>query len=269
MNPTAATAYPDVNEFIDSFTMEVVSALPGNALGVYLTGSLSYEAFNYNSSDIDITVIVRQPVSQRELSSIAHLHREIERKFTKWSRRFECSYTPTVMLTSKEPPRDPQPWYWGGDCTLYPEAPYGNEWIINNYFLYNHSISLFGPRFDEVSDRIDVEEVRKACVRDLFEEWAPKRSAPEWFVDSYHESYFVLNLCRILHAVIGGSPGSKMVAAEWAKENGEERWRSLIDAAQEWECGVELNLRQDALGFLDFVISRVSETEVYALVKGD
>ena len=163
------------------------------------------------------------------------------------------------MLSSVAPPTDPRPWYWGGERTLYAEAPFGNEWIINNYHLYHHSISLFGPRYDEISGRVDVEEVRKACVRDLFVEWAPKKSAPDWFKDSHHESYLVMNLCRILHTVVGGSIGSKSQAAEWVKEN-HERWRDLIEVAEEWEYGIELNIRQDALEFLDFVIAEVSKT---------
>ena len=64
------TKYPDVNEIIDFFVRGVFSALGENVLGIYLTGSLSHGAFNYHSSDIDITVIVHRPVSRSELNSI-------------------------------------------------------------------------------------------------------------------------------------------------------------------------------------------------------
>ena len=229
-------------------------------LGVYLTGSLSYDAFNYNSSDIDVTVIVHHPVAAAELASIARLHTEIEGKFAKWARRFECSYTPVEMLPNLMPPGQPRPWYWGGDSTLYAEAPFGNEWIINNYHLRS-SITLFGPGFEELTEPIDIEEVRKACVRDLFEEWAPKKTTPEWFRDSHYESYFVLNLCRIYHTVICSVAGSKKMAAEWVKANCDERWVSLVSAAQAWEYGVELDLRQEALDFLEFVISQVEDCD--------
>ena len=55
------TKYPDVNEIIDFFVRSVIPVLDKNVLGIYLTGSLSYGAFNYHSSDIDITVIVHRP----------------------------------------------------------------------------------------------------------------------------------------------------------------------------------------------------------------
>ena len=180
MIASSLTKYPDVNEIIDFFVQSVMPVLEGNVLGIYLTGSLSYDAFNYHSSDIDITVIVHRPVSRCELDSIGRLHSQMEGKFEKWVRRLECSYTPVDMLPCVMPPTEPRSWYWGGDCTLYEEAPYGNEWIINKYFLYSHSIALFGPSFKKLSPPVDVEEVRKACVRDLFQEWAPKKSTPEY-----------------------------------------------------------------------------------------
>ena len=216
------TRYPDVDAIVRSFTEGVVSTLQENLVGVYLTGSLSYEAFAYDSSDIDITVVM-----------------------------------------------EPRPWYWGGDSMLYPEAPFGNEWIINNYHLYNDSLPLVGPGFRELAEPVDIEEVRKACVRDLFQEWVPKKSNMAWFRDSHHESYLVVNLCRILHTVLCSSAGSKETAAIWAAEYCGERWRRLICSARRWHYGVDLSIRDEALDFLDFVVSEVSKTAVYAQVQAE
>ena len=263
------TKYSDVNELIDFFVQSVMPALDKNVLGIYLTGSLSYGAFNYHSSDIDITVIVHRPVSRSELDSIGRLHREIEGKFEKWAGRLECSYTPVDMLSCVMPPTEPRPWYWGGECTLYEEAPYGNEWIINKYFLYSHSIALSGPSFKKLSPPVDVKDVRKACVHDLFQEWAPKKSNPEYFRDSHHEAYFILNLCRILHTVICSVVGSKKMAASWVQENYGDRWHNLVGNALEWQYGIELDARQEAIDFLDFAISEVSKTAVYSQVVND
>lgn len=269
MSASSLTKYSDVNEIIDFFVRDVFPALEGNVLGIYLTGSLSYGAFNYYSSDIDITVIVHRLISQSELDSIGRLHKEMEGKFEKWAQRLECSYTPVAMLSNVMPPAEPRPWYWGGDCTLYSEAPYGNEWIINNYLLYSHSIALFGPSFKKLLPPVDIEDVRKACVRDLFQEWVPKKFNPEHFRDSHHEAYFVLNLCRILHTVICSVVGSKKMAASWVREAYGERWRDLVGNALAWKYGIELDARQEAIDFLDFVISEVSKTAVYRQVVND
>lgn len=263
------TKYPDVNEIIAFFVRGVIPVLEKNVLGIYLTGSLSSGAFNYHSSDIDIIVIVHRPVSRCELDSIGRLHRDMEGRFEKWARRLECSYTPVDMLLCVMPPTEPRPYYWGGDCTLYEEAPYGNEWIINKYFLYGHSIALFGPSFTKLLPPVDVEDVRKACVRDLFQEWAPKKFTPEYFRDSHHEAYFILNLCRILHTVICSVVGSKKMAASWVQENYGDRWGDLVGNALAWKYGIELDARQEAIEFLDFAILEVSKTAAYSQVVND
>lgn len=262
-NSVKLTPYHDINDLLEFFTAKTISALQENLTGIYLTGSLSYEAFNYGSSDLDVTVIVRHPVSPHEIEAIRRLHVQIEEKFSRWAGRFECSYTPREMLSSILPPATPRPWYWGGEGVLYEEAPYGNEWIINNYLLYHHAIPLVGPEFNKLIGPVDIEEVQKACIRDLFKEWEPKRSQEAWFANSHYQSYFILNLCRILYTIMCRTAGSKKAAASWVKGKYGEPWESLINAAEQWHYGLELHLVKQAVAFLDFVIDQISKTALY------
>jgi hypothetical protein len=257
------TPHKDVNDFLAFFTDGTISILKENLIGIYLTGSLSYQAFNYNSSDIDITVILQNPVSTAELSAIKTFLGFLENSFNTWARRLDCSYTPVEMLPSVLPPKKPRPWYWGGERILYAEAPYGNEWIINNYLLYNHAISLFGPAFKELTKPINIVEVQKACLRDLFTEWEPKKANRDWFKDSYKQSYFILNLCRILYTVICKSAGSKKIATSWVKSKYGVPWENLINTAEQWQHGIQLNRENETIEFLNFVIDQVSKTELY------
>ncbi|MGI4776219.1 MAG: hypothetical protein ACRYE9_04805 [Janthinobacterium lividum] len=80
----------------------------------------------------------------------------------------ECSYLPVDMLINISPPLSPRPYY--NNSTLFTKAHYGNEWLINKYLLYQHGIPLVGPVFRQLVEKINVEEVQKACIRDLFEE---------------------------------------------------------------------------------------------------
>lgn len=257
------TPFKDVNSILQFFTEGIVRVFKENLMGLYLTGSLSYGAFNYASSDIDLTVILRNPISMTELDAIRRFHLQVEEKFNKWARRLECSYMPVEMLSSILPPKKPRPWYWGGEGILYEEAPYGNEWIINNYLLYNHAISLVGPNFKELTSPIDIGEVQKACIRDLFKEWEPKIANKDWLKNSHYQSYFILNLCRILYTVMCKSAGSKKTAAAWVKSRYGEPWAGSINAAEQWHYGVELNLQEKAVEFIYFVIDQVSKTELY------
>lgn len=266
---TRLTPYADVNGFVEQFPAAVVRVIRENVVGVYLTGSLSYDAFNYPSSDIDFVVIVRRPVSPAELRSLEGLHRAMEGQFEKWSKRLECSYTPLASLPSVLPPADPRPWYWGGEGWLYAEAPNGNEWIINRYFLYERGIALYGPEFREIAGPVEITEVQKACIRDLFVEWEPKRRDPKWFRDSHRRAYFILNLCRILYAVVSASLGSKQTAAAWVKERYDARWGELVDAASQWGYGAEFDPEDESIAFLDFVISVVAHTELFKQLSNE
>jgi len=262
------TPFEGVNDILHYFVDAVVSIFETNLVGVYLTGSLSYNAFNYETSDIDLTVILKSAISASELSAIKHLHRQMESRFEKWPKRLECSYTPIEMLPSLLPPEKPRPWYWGGEGILYEEAPYGNEWIINKYLLWHHAIPLAGADFQSLTDEVDIAEVQKACIRDLFTEWEPKKRDPAWFRDdSHYEAYFILNLSRILYTVMRGALGSKQVSAEWVKSHYGAPWADAVTLAESWRYGMDLSLRETALAFLDFVIGEVSRTELCRQVK--
>jgi len=256
------TPYKDINAILQFFTSGVISIFKENLVGIYLTGSLSYDAFHYDRSDIDLTVILKIPISSTELEAIKNFHKQNETKFNKWAKRLECTYTPIEMLPSILPPEKPRPWYWGGEGILYEEAPYGNEWIINNYLLYNYAIPLVGPNFKELTNPIDIEEVQKACVRDLFTEWEPKIVNKDWFKDSHNESYFIMNLCRILYTVMCKSASSKDTATLWVKNN-YGAWADLIKSADQWHEGIKLDDREKTIEFLDFIIDQISRTEIF------
>ena len=263
--------YPEINKLLTFFTSCVISIFRTNLKGIYLTGSLSYNAFNYNSSDIDITVMLNRPISTEELKVIAQFHQQLEQKFKVWSKRLECTYTPIDMLSNIKPPSQPRPWYWGGENKLYLEATYGNEWIINNHLLYHHAISLFGPDFKTLMKPVDIVEVQKACIRNLFTEWVSKKNDPDYFSNSHYTAYFILNLCRILYTVICKQVGDKPTASSWVKGSFDNQWNDLIHQAQAqaWKYGVELDLHAEVLQFFDFVIVQVSQTQLFKQLESD
>ena len=259
---TSPTPYSDVNEVLQTLVRGFVDIFGKNLVGVYLFGSLSYGDFNPNRSDIDLMVILNNPASQRKLEVMEWLH--VDTVNEKWLERIEISYTPREMLHNVLPPEQPRPYF--GEGVFYPEAHYGNEWIINLYLLYQHGIALIGPAFRTLIDPIPIVEVQKACIRDLFREWEPKLAAdPDWLNNSHYQSYLVLNLCRILYTVMRGATGSKKVSAQWVKSEFGE-WRDLIETAERWQYGVEMQRKDDTLAFLRFVIETVKQTALYAQI---
>ncbi len=254
-NISSAVPYADVSAVLRDLSAGIAHIFGDQLVGVYLFGSLSYGDFNLESSDIDLVVILRQPASQNELESLKQLHNEVAKKHPKWANRLECSYTPIDMLASTLPPEQPRPYF--GEGSFYDEAQYGNEWIINNYLLYQHGITLLGQDFRELISPIGIAEVQKACIQDLFQEWVPKITDPDWLNNSHYQSYLVLNLCRILYTVKCASVGSKKASAAWVKDHHEE-WRNLIETAEDWRYGVEMRRQDEAIDFIRFVARQVS-----------
>ena len=255
------TPYNDINEILSFMANSIQGILGNNLIGLYLCGSLSYGDFNPNSSDIDLITVLAQPLNNSETKLIKQLHLQIEDLSKKWKDRLECSYTPINMFKNILPPKEPRPYY--GGAIFYDEAPYGNEWIINNYLLYQHGISLIGPEFKKLIKPIDLIEVQRACIQDLFQEWEPKIKDTEWLDNSHYQSYIVINLCRILYTVIHGVTGKKKTSAEWVKKEFGLPWSNLIEHAAHWEYGKKLLLKSETINFIKFCVHEIKQTETH------
>lgn len=255
-----ATRYPAINTMLTEWVEGLKRLLGKNIVGLYLSGSLAYGDFVPERSDIDLQAVVRSPLTKHELRSVEQLHRDIEQRCPQWADRIECSYVPLELLRELRPPATPRPWWAYG--TLYAEASAGNEWIINHYLLSKHGIALEGPDFNELIPPINIQNVRQASAKDLFQEWVPKIYDGAWLSHSHYQSYLVLNLCRILYTVIQGEPHSKKVAGQWVKA-AYPQWQKLIEEAERWAYGDEMKREADAVAFVQFVVERVNETKLF------
>jgi len=253
------TPDPAINAVLTQWAEGLKRLLGRKIVGLYLSGSLAYGDFVPRRSDIDLQAVVRNPLTEEELRSVEQLHKEIERRCPEWADRIECSYVPLELMRELTPPAKARPWWGFG--TFYAEAPAGNEWIINHYLLSKHGIALEGPNFKELILPIDIDDVRRASARDLFQEWVPKIDDSAWLSNSHYQSYLVLNLCRILHTVIHGQPGSKKAAGQWAKAM-YPQWKNLIEEAESWAYGNEMKRQADAVAFLRFTVDRVNEMKL-------
>lgn len=250
------TPYHDVNDVLCFLAQSIQNIFGNQLVGIYLTGSLTYGDFDMGRSDVDLAVVLKNPASGEKIEQIKKLHQDTEQKFEKWSKRIECSYIPLEMLKSILPPEKPRPYFGGG--IFYPEAPYGNEWIINQYFLYKCGIALIGPDFKTLVEPINTKDVQEASIRDLYKEWEPKITDAAYLEDSHQQSYVVLNLCRILYTVMQNDAVSKKVATSWAKQEYPE-WKDLIEAADNWHYGIKMERQKEVIEFIKFVVDKVKE----------
>ena len=253
------TPYEDVNLLLQEFNKNAQDILGNNLIGIYLMGSLSYGDFIPERSDIDLSVVVKEPISEDKMNQIEKLHLKLEQRHTLWTKRIECQYVPLEMFKNLLPVDLRRPYYGAGK--FYSEALYGNEWLINNYLLYKCGVSLIGPEFKTLIKPIDMKDVQKASARDLFKEWVPKLGNAEFFKDSHYQSYLVLNLCRILYTVIYGEVASKVVSANWVKKE-YPQWKNLIETAEKWKYGDTMDMQKEAEEFVKATIDKVKEKQL-------
>lgn len=247
--------FEPVNLAIEFFIHNIPAIFDDQLIGLYLFGSLTYEDFMPNRSDIDLFAIIRKPSKLHEEKQIEVMHQQFEQNHPFWRHRIESQYVPISFFSQILPPTSPRPYFGAGK--FYPLAPYGNEWLINNFLLYNYGVTLVGKDIKLTIPEPKISDVIEACVRDLHQEWLTKLDDSSYLIDPHQQSYVVLNLCRILYAVKKNQLGSKSVSANWVK-HANPQWDSLISTAQKWEYGQPMNHAAETRQFLRFVSNEIN-----------
>lgn len=193
------TPYQDINEFLEKFLAGISDIFRENLIGLYLTGSLSYCDFSLDSSDIDLAVVLHNPCSHVALSKLEKLHSELEKIYTKWTKRIECTYLHKHMLSEKNPPKYHRLYYNEG--IFYTKAPYGYEWLINQYLLWNYSIPIFGQPFKTLTHQIDITDVQNACMEDLLQEWQQKVANKTYLKSSHCQNLTRFCKCAVFYTL--------------------------------------------------------------------
>lgn len=251
------TPHRDINDILASLAEGLPRILGGRLVGFYLTGSLTYGDFDRGSSDIDYLVVLEEQIDTAQRWALANLHDDIGRRCPEWRDRIEGSYITRGMLPNVRPPTEGRPYVNGGSF-WDPDPPYGNEWLLNLYVLRECGIALIGPVPEDLVGSVAIEDVRAASKRDLIQEWVPKVDDPASFADSHLQAYVTLTLCRILHRAANDGVASKRVAAAWVKETYGEPWKSLIERAERWSHGTDLNSNAEVREFIRFTQHELS-----------
>lgn len=252
------TKYKDVNEALALLSANLKKILDNKLVALYLTGSLTYGDFDYGSSDIDFLAVLTQELNNNELLAIKEMHDSIGRQVPYWAKRLEGSYIPQKWLDNIEKPSGKRPYVNAGYVAL---LPYGDEWLINLYVLYECGITLLGKNPKQLIQPVDIEDVREASRKNLLEEWEPKSKEKNPFIhpkyDSSHlQAYAILTMCRILHRAKIDTVASKREASRWVKKT-YKQWASLIKEAENWKHGIKLDKQEEAKAFIKFVVREV------------
>jgi predicted nucleotidyltransferase len=224
---TAPTAFPDLNRVLRELVDGARRALARNLRGVYLVGSFAVGDADEHS-DVDFLVATERRPSTDEEAALQELHGRLFDLPVPWAQHLEGSYAPAASLRRVDPERRPFLFLDNGARALTWD-PHCNT-ALARWSLREHGIALAGAPSATIVEPVDPDDLR-AEARQKLEETAAWARGSAGALTRWEQPYIVLSCCRMRYTLARGRIVSKRVAATWALEVLDERWRPLIEAA--------------------------------------
>ena len=81
----------DLSDLFQQMTTDFSAILRGNLVGIYLWGSLTYEAFDETCSDVDCIVVTSRDLDDREFSELDNWFKNAG-EHNRWVKRIEMRF---------------------------------------------------------------------------------------------------------------------------------------------------------------------------------
>lgn len=226
------TAYPQVEPLLQPLLSGIQAVLQRRLTGIYVYGSLVSGDFDPAVSDIDLAVVMRQPLTDADFGALHRLHERVAAAFPAWEDRLELAYLPQSTLDSFRTRHT-------RIGIISPGEPFhqvmaGRDWVISWHLLWEVGVALYGPPIKTLCAPISRAEYLQA----LREHILLYRTAAAGAESKAALSYIVLTTARGLHTLLRGAPSSKIQSAGWAKAT-YPQWTALIDRALLWRRGAQ------------------------------
>jgi predicted nucleotidyltransferase len=246
--------FKDINDLLSTLVSKVSTILSDNLVGIYVYGSLVEGDFNYERSDIDLLVAVKEDITDEQFVSLDKMHSDMVDQYPAWDDRIEIAYVSLYNLKHFKTSL-------GKIAVISPGEPFnikdaGKDWLINYYLIQGKSIILYGPSPQTIIEPISKDEFITS-VKEQALEW--KNRVVETKSSVGYQHYAVLTMCRAFYTLTFGKQPSKLMAGTWMFEKS-EKWRDLIDRSL-------LSLSQTASTLTKNNDPQVTYFEVYDFVN--
>jgi ribosomal protein S18 acetylase RimI-like enzyme len=215
-----------IGELVDGVT----EALEESVVGIYLHGSLVFGDFRPETSDLDLIVVLRSDVDDRQLERLGAIHDAIAQRHPTWHDRIDHVYVSTTALQSFRERESPLVVISPGEPLHRTRTSPG--WVMNWHLLQEHGVALVGPPPRSVVATTTHDDF-EAAVRTYLPELADRAERTD---RAAARAYCVLTICRGLHTCLAGRHVSKTDAARWAARRYPE-WAGVIETALERRLG--------------------------------
>lgn len=210
--------------------------LAENLTGVYAHGSIATGGFIFSNSDFDYLVVIRQSITKAQFDQLTAFYGEEDGADVP-ANGIEVSFV--LQKYVGEGFIHPTPFEfhaYTADGNLVPEN-FGAKDLTDpdlaTHFMltYHHGISLFGPPakalFREVPAEFFLASIKADCAQS-YQDITTKTPLQE---DCRVPRYAVLNYCRTLAYLEGGSLLSKVAGGYWGLKHLPSRFQPLIVAS--------------------------------------
>lgn len=231
--------------------------LSGNLVGIYLWGSLTYDAFDETCSDVDCVAVTRRDLDDREFSAVDEWFRN-QGRHNPWVRRIDMRFVINQEFLDKTSCCCGFYHYIG---KLIRTGSDGNPIIWIN--VAQSGVTLWGKDAKAIAPYVSAQCLNDALLLELnYLKEDLAANAGDRSDDAFiHNAYAVLTACRILYSARHGTLVSKEQAYTWAMEKVPPPWRPVIQAARQdrlKHAGSTTPQREeDAMRFVEFVTREV------------
>lgn len=234
------------------------TVLKDKLVGIYVHGSIAFGCFNWDKSDIDFLVVVKEALNQEEkealISELLILDENCPPKGLEMSVVLDKVCKPFVYPTPFELHfSNTHKERCKSNLTEYCRNMNGvDKDLAAHITVINRvGITLCGKEISEV-----YEAVPKRDYVDSI--WCDIENAEEEIDDN--PVYIILNLCRVLAYLEDDVVLSKKQGGEWGRENLPVECRNLIEKALEsYQSDTEFVKDGFERNFVDYMLSRIKE----------
>jgi hypothetical protein len=219
----------DLSDLLRRVATDFPGILRENLVGIYLWGSLTYDAFDETCSDVDCIAVTSQDLDKREFSELDIWFTNTA-AYNHWVKRLDMRFVIDHQFLDKT----------SRCCGFYQHAPKlarhgsdGNPIIWMN--IGQSGITLWGKDAKLIAPQISDQCFNDALLLELnyLKEGLASNVGHRSSAALAYNAYAVLTSCRILYSAHHRTLASKNQAAAWAIETKHRPWPSVIRAARE------------------------------------
>jgi len=253
-----ATIIPkDLSDLLQEIAIDFPKILHGNLVGIHLWGSLTYDAFDEQCSDVDCVVVTSRDLDEREFSELDAWFRSEEEK-NRWVKRLDMRFVIDHEFLDKA---SRCCGFYHHTGKLVRHGSDGNPIIWIN--VGKSGVTLWGTDAKLIAPQVSDQCLNDGLLLELnyLKEGLTSRSGDRSDKAFVYNAYAVLTACRILYSAHHKTLVSKERAYAWAMETVPPMWHSTIQTARENRlkdsASTTPESERDAMSFVTFVTEEV------------